>query len=156
MQPKAGPAPRPPPRIQRLPARPGPPAPGAPTDEALALLLGRSHRAWDQLLTALERAHAPLRRDWHFTAKAAAWHLRLKHGDRTILALLPRDKYFLTALVLGERAVLEILSGNFPDSVTTAVHEARPAAEGRGLRLLTRNRRDVAVMLKLAAIKLAN
>ncbi len=127
-----------------------------PADRELTAQLGRSRAVWDELIAGIERVHAPATREWLFTAKTASWHLRLKQNARTILYLIPREKYFLTAFVFGEKAVMEILAGNFSQQVLTALHHAPRYAEGTGIRLVTRNRRDVTTMLKLAAVKLAN
>lgn len=125
-----------------------------PADADLKKMLGRSRSGWDELAAAVERAHAPVVREWHFSAKTGTWHVRLKQKARTILYLLPREKYFLTAFVFGEKACAAIRAGGFPSDVVNAIRVARPYAEGRGIRLVTKNRRDVATMLKLAAIKL--
>ena len=136
-------------------AKPNPESTG-PADAELTHMLGRSRALWDELIAGVERVHAPVTREWHFTAKTGTWHLRLKRKARTILYLLPREKTFLTAFVFGEKACAAVRAGGLPGNVVTALNEARPYAEGRGIRLTTKNRRDVATMLKLAAIKMAS
>ena len=133
---------------------PNPTADG-PADADLTKMLGRSRSVWDELAAAVERAHAPVVREWHLSKTTGTWHVRLKQGTRTILYLLPRDKYFLTAFVFGERAEAAVRAGKFPREVVKALDAAPPCGAGRGIRLVTKNRRDVATLLKLAAIKLA-
>ena len=127
-----------------------------PADADLTKLLGRSHALWDELIAGVEHAHPPVTREWHFTAKTGTWHLRLKRKARTILYLLPREKHFLTAFVFGAKACAAVYAGGFPEDVVTALKEARPYVEGRGIRRATRSRREVATMLRLAAIKMAS
>ena len=118
-------------------------------------MLGRTSVLWDRLIGGIERAHGPVKREWHFGRTTGTWHVRLKKKARTILYLLPREKHFLTAFVFGERAEAAIRAADLPAMVVKALDEALPCGAGRGIRLVTKNRRDVATMLKLTAIKLA-
>ena len=134
---------------------PGAVAKKSPREAELTRMLGRTAVLWDRLIDSIERAHGPVKREWHFGRTTGTWHVRLKQKARTILYLLPREKYFLTAFVFGERAEAAIRARGFPDCVVKALDEAAPCGAGRGIRLATKNRRDVATMLKLTAIKLA-
>ena len=131
----------------RLPAN-------GPGNAKLTKLLGASRPAWDELIASVETHHAPVTCEWHFTAKTGMWHVRLKRHARTILYLLPREKHFLTAFVFGERACAAILGGEFPAAIVNALREAHAFPEGRGIRIVTRTRRDLPPLLQLAAIKL--
>lgn len=127
----------------------------APLDEDLDKMLGRSRSVWDELITRLERDHPGVTHEWHFSPTTGTRHVRMKKATRTILHLLPREKFFLTAFIFGERAEAVVRTGDFPFAVVQALDEAPACGAGRGIRLVTKNRRDVLVMLKLAAIKLA-
>jgi hypothetical protein len=72
------------------------------------------------------------------------------------LYLLPREGHFLTAFVFGEKATAVVRASDVPAAVVKELNEARPYAEGRGVRLEIRTRQDLATMKKLAAIKMAN
>jgi hypothetical protein len=124
-------------------------------DADLTKMLGRSRALWEQLASTIEREHTPVTREWHLARTTGTWHVRLKKGTRTILYLLPREKHFLTAFIFGERAEAAVRAGNFPGEVVKALDESPPCGAGRGIRLVTKTRRDVATMLKLEAIKLA-
>jgi hypothetical protein len=127
----------------------------SPREAELTQMLGRTAVLWDQLIDSIERAHGSVKCEWHFGRTTGTWHVRLKQKARTILYLLPREKYFLTAFVFGERAEAAIRASDLPAMVVKALNEAPPCGAGRGIRLVTRSRRDVATMLKLTAIKLA-
>jgi len=116
---------------------------------------GRSRALWDQVVAGVGGAHKPVKGEWHLAATTGTWHVRWKQKGRTILYLLPREKHFLAAFVFGERAEPVVRAGGFSSAVAKALEEAPPCGAGRGIRLVTKSRRDVSTMLKLAAIKLA-
>jgi hypothetical protein len=130
--------------------------PGAPSAAALARSLGDTKRLWDELVAHLEATYAPVTPEWKTSRTSTLGFLRLIRKKRTILYLLPRDGFFLTAFVFGEKASAAVRVSGVPAAVVTALNEARVYAEGRGIRLETRTPQDVATMKKLAAIKMAN
>ena len=127
-----------------------------PDPEELARWLGPTRPLWDDLVHHVETAYEPVTRVWRFSGKTGRWFLRLIRKKRTILYLLPQEGFFLTAFVFGERATAAVLACELPESVRTALNEARAYAEGRGLRLETRRGPDLAVIKKLVAIKMAH
>jgi hypothetical protein len=129
---------------------------GTPSAAALARTLGATQPLWDELVTHLEATYAPVVSEWKPSRTNPLGFLRLIRKKRTILYLLPRDGYFLTAFVFGEKATGAVRASDVPAAVVTALNAARVYAEGRGIRLETRTAQDVATMKKLAAIKMAN
>jgi Protein of unknown function (DUF3788) len=126
-----------------------------PDDQALARALGGTKKFWDGLIAHIETAYAPVTPRWGHSKATPLGFLRLIRKERTILYLLPRDGFFLTAFVFGEKATAAVRTSGVPAAVVKALNEARPYAEGRGIRLETRTARDLATMKKLAAIKMA-
>ena len=57
---------------------------------------------------------------------------------------------------MGERAVKAAHDSCLPDSVLTVIDEAPKYAEGRGIRIEVRNKKDREIVKELAAIKMAN
>lgn len=127
-----------------------------PIDEELAQILGRTAALWRELVAHIEETCAPVERPWTFSKATGHWFLRLIRRRRTLVYLLVRDGHFLTALVFGAKATAAIRASGLPQAVVTELNAARVYAEGRGLRLVTKTRRDVATMKQLVAIKLAN
>jgi hypothetical protein len=130
------------------------PRPPRPAD--LAELLGRAGGLWDDVKAHAAREFAPISEEWTRPGKKYSWSLRLKHRARTVCYLLPRPRHFLVAFVLGERAVAAAHQSTLPRSVLEAIDAARPYAEGRGIRIEVRTRKDLAQIRTLAAIKMAN
>ena len=69
---------------------------------------------------------------------------------------LPRARGFLAAFVFGDKALAAIRAGKFPPAVMELIASARKYAEGTGVRLEVKGPKDVDVVKKLAAIKVAN
>ena len=127
-----------------------------PDDKVLAQALGDTKALWDELIRHIETAYSPVTHRWSASKTSAFGLLRLSRKERTILYLLPREGHFLTAFVFGEKATAAVRASDVPAAVVKELNEARPYAEGRGVRLEIRTRQDLATMKKLAAIKMAN
>ena len=130
--------------------------PGPPSAAALGRALGATQPLWDELVAHLEANYAPVTPEWKTARTSPLGFLRLIRKKRTILYLLPRDGYFLTAFVFDEKATAAVRASDLPATVITELNAARVYAEGRGIRLETRTPQDVATMKKLAAIKIAH
>jgi hypothetical protein len=125
----------------------------APDDKALAKGLGPSKKLWDEFVGHIAAEYDPVTEAWGFYK---SWSLRLKHKKRTIVYLLPRDGHFQCAFVYGGKATEAARAAKLPQAVMKAIDEAPVYAEGRGFRLEVRSERDLSVMNRLAAIKMAN
>jgi hypothetical protein len=80
----------------------------------------------------------------------------LKRKKRTVLYMTPGKGYFLASFALGEKAVQAAHRSGLPDSVLNIIDGARKYAEGRGVRLEVRTKKDMENIKRLAAIKMAN
>jgi hypothetical protein len=122
----------------------------------LRKVLGRASAHWDDLKTHIAAEYAPLDETWNFAGANWGWSLRLKQKKRTVLYMTPRKGYFSVGFVLGEKAVRAAHGSNLPDSILTAIDGAKKYAEGRGVRLEIRNKKDLKITKELTAIKMAN
>ena len=122
----------------------------------LRRVLGRTSAHWDNLTTHIAAEYSPLDETWNFAGANWGWSLRLKQKKRTILYMTPCKRYFLVGFVLGEKAVKAAHDSSLPDSVLTVIDEAKKYAEGRGVRIEIRNKKDLGIAKELAAIKMAN
>lgn len=113
--------------------------------------LGLSHDAFDRL-ASLRPTVAP---EWRRYTRAGPWTLKVVEGRRTLYYLTPGEGEFHVSIVLGERATAAALSADdIPESLKTALREARPYAEGRGVRVPVRDLADLPPIERLLAIKL--
>lgn len=124
-----------------------------PDDSALTETLGRTKRFWDDLIRHVILEYEPITYVWSFYK---GWSLRLIRKKRTILYLIPCQRYFLCAFVFGQKATEAARQSDLPKDIVNTINEARVYAEGRGFRLEVRKKQDVDTMKKLAAIKMAN
>jgi hypothetical protein len=128
----------------------------APGGDELTKTLGRTGRLWDELVTTLASEFEPLDETWTYSGKSWGWSLRLKRKKRTVLYLTPCRGHFLAGFALGEKAVQAAHDGGLPAETLRTIDTATKYAEGRAVRIEVRNKKDVGVVEKLAAIKMAN
>ena len=125
-----------------------------PSDSDLAKALGRTKPRWDQLVSELASEHGVATREWKSYVAKSGWSLRLTRGKRTIVWLVPYAGGFQVAFIFGEKAVTAIRQSAVPARVLKMLDEAPKYPEGTGLRFQVTTVKDVAVVKKLAAIKL--
>jgi hypothetical protein len=118
--------------------------------------LERTNAHWDNLITHIAAEYAPLDDAWNFAGANWGWSLRLKQRKRTVLYMTPCKGHFLVGLVLGEKAVKAAHGSTLPGSILTVIDEAKKYAEGRGVHIEIKNKKDLEITKRLAAIKMAN
>jgi hypothetical protein len=94
--------------------------------------------------------------EWRRYSRAGPWTLKIVLAKRTLWYLTPTDEGLHVSMVFGVKATDAVLAADdLPEFVKTALREARPYAEGRGIRLPVAGIADVALLERLLAIKLA-
>jgi hypothetical protein len=111
---------------------------------------------WDELLAWLSTEKGVPDREWKSTSAKYGWALLPKLKKRTIFYMGPCNGCFRVSFALGDRAVAAAQSSNLPKSVLKIIADAPKYAEGTGVRLIVRARRDLQAVRTLAEIKLAN
>jgi hypothetical protein len=127
-----------------------------PTEKEVAEALGLAKPVWDQLIGELAEENGVDIQEWNSYSRKAGWSLRLKRKKRTIVWLAPCQGCFRVAFVLGEKAMKAARECGPPTHVMKILEEAPRYPEGTGVRLTVKEAKDVAVLKKLAEIKLAN
>lgn len=125
-----------------------------PSDSDLEKALGPAKRLWDRLVAELASEHDVTTREWKSYGAKSGWSLRLMRGKRTIVWLAPYAECFQVAFIFGEKALTAIRQSAVPARVLRMLDEAPKYPEGTGLRLQVKAVTDIAVVKKLAAIKL--
>ncbi len=131
------------------------PAKKRPSPADLDAVLGPARARWDEALAALTRSQGPVALEWKPSKNPFGFLGLVKRKDRTLLYLTPGPGAILAAVVLGERAAEAALAADLPEGIKTLIREARPYAEGRGIRFPIASRADVAVADTLVALKVA-
>jgi hypothetical protein len=127
-----------------------------PSESELAAELGPAKALWDQIVADLEEEQKIDGQEWNSYSKKAGWSLRLKHKERNIVYLSPHRGCFTASFALGDKAVEAARQGGLPPQVLKIIHEAKRYAEGTAVRIEVKAGKDLAVVKKLAAVKLEN
>jgi hypothetical protein len=130
--------------------------PAAPTDDELGAELGPAKAVWDQLVADLADECDIGIREWSSYSRKAGWSLRLKREERTILYLSPCRSCFRASFALGDKAVKAARQSGLPQRVIRTINESRRYAEGTAVRIDVNGPREIAVVKKLAVVKLEN
>lgn len=117
-------------------------------------VLGHAYATWAGIVGIVEELASPLDIEWK-PSKIAFGHVcLLRHQKRTFVYLLREKTSVTVAIVLGGRAYSLAMAGTLSTAFQTSLTEARPYAEGRGIRVSVKTTRDLATIRKLVAIKL--
>jgi hypothetical protein len=127
-----------------------------PEDEALAQVLGKSVGLWQAIHADLAASYPAVENEWQFTSPKYGWILRARHKRRTILYMIPAEGSFTVSFCLGGKAVAAAEQSTLPAEILEEIRNARPYAEGRGVRVEVKRRVDVESVRKLVEIKMAN
>ena len=127
----------------------------APSAAELAAALGTAERAWTGIIAAVRERFAPLELQWKPSKSAFGRICLLRHKRRTLLYLTPGVGEITVAIVLGERACALAMAGSIPARIKQLLREARPYAEGRGIRFPVKSERDIPMIAQLVEMKCA-
>ena len=142
-------------RAKAPPSKKAPALAKAPADAELKAVLGKADAVWSAIVRAVEEKFAPLDKEWRPSKLAFGRVCLLRHRKRTLLYLTPDKGQVLVAVVLGERAYELAMASSLPAAIKKMLSEARPYAEGRGIRFPVASLSDVPVVAKLVEIKTA-
>jgi hypothetical protein len=126
-----------------------------PTEPELQRVLGKAALLWQQLLDELGAAHAPLAPSWSWSGSSHGWLLKLQRRGKTLGYLIPCEGFLVASFALREKAFAAALAEEWPAAVRRALSEAPRFAEGRGVKLELRARKDLDAARRLAELKLA-
>lgn len=125
-----------------------------PTDDGLGAELGPAKQLWDRLVAELADEHGITIREWSSYSRKAGWALRLRCEKRAIVYLSPSRGGFMASFVLGDKAVAAARNSKLPRRVIRIIDEAKRYAEGTAVRLDVTGPKDVAIVKRLAVVKL--
>ena len=128
----------------------------APTEDTLAAALGESKALWDDIKKQVESACGDYSDEWKFYSKKAGWSFVIRSGKRTILYLIPQDKYFKANFVLGEKAIAAVEEAGLPEPIVALIMEATTYAEGRSFMFDICSSDDVDSVRSLIRVKAEN
>ncbi|MCG2611381.1 DUF3788 domain-containing protein [Flavobacterium sp. SM15] len=127
-----------------------------PTPTALEQALANTFPLWQTFETFAKEQYPAATVEWHYSGDKFGWSYRIKDKKRVLLYLLPRDRFFKTAFVFGEKATARIMESDISETIKKELMLAKPYAEGRGIRIEIKDTSLVADIQKLITIKIAN
>jgi hypothetical protein len=127
-----------------------------PDDRGLAEALGASFKIWAEIKASLAAEHGPIVEEWKYYGPKIGWTLKSFLKKRNLFFMTPGLGYFRVSFVFGNKAVAAVAASALPQTMISELRKAKKYAEGRGLRLEVRTRRDAGHVRTLAAIKIEN
>lgn len=127
-----------------------------PTDSDLLKALGENSHLWEAIHEYVHVRYPGAIDQWSHSGEKYGWNFRIKDKKRVIVYLLPREGYFKTAFVFGEKATQAVMQSNVTDQIKTELSGARPYAEGRGIRIDVVNKAIIEDIKQLIDIKIAH
>jgi len=118
--------------------------------------LGNTFEMWESLERFTLENYPKAKTEWNFSGEKFGWSYRIKDSKRVILYLLPRDNFFKTAFVFGQKATDEILESTISEAIKAELRAAKVYAEGRGIRIEVRDSLNIPAIQNLIKIKIAN
>jgi hypothetical protein len=125
----------------------------APSGKDLAATLGQAEVVWHGIVDAIEDRFSPLEFQWRPSHSDFGRICLLQHKKRTLVYLTPQKQEITVAVILGERAYDIAMASTIPEPIKKMFRDARPYAEGRGIRFPARSMRDIALVAQLVEIK---
>ena len=125
-----------------------------PDDFRLGGALGNLFEQWMEIRDYVLEVYPAAVEEWSFSGPKYGWSFRIKDKKRTIIYLLPRDGFFLAALVFGAKATDEARNSEISQDIMQIIESARVYAEGRGFRIEVKDGNSIKDIKKLIDIKL--
>ena len=125
----------------------------SPTEAELNAVLGSASVLWFGIVHAVEEMFAPLDKQWKPSKAGFGRMCLLQYKKRTLLYITPDKEKVWIAIVLGERSYGLAMASSLPIAIKRMFSEARPYAEGRGIRFPVSSLSDIPMIAKLVEIK---
>lgn len=129
--------------------------PGIPSRAELEGVLDPALPVWNGILSHARATHTPLVETWKPSKTEFGRMCLLQQKKRTLLYLTPDQGKVWVAVILGERAFHLALASSLPGGIKKLLLEAKPYAEGRGIRFAVHSPDELATIATLLEIKTA-
>ena len=125
----------------------------SPTNAELKAVLGSADALWSGIIRVVEDTVSPLNTEWKPAKTEFGRMCLLQHKKRTLLYLTPEKEKVRVAIILGERAYGLAMASSLPAAIKKMFSEARPYAEGRGIRFSVSSPSDISTIKTLVELK---
>lgn len=124
------------------------------TDEMLSDFLGKSFLHWIELKELLHAEHADIREEWKYYGKKYGWSMKMLLKKKNLFFFVPQNNFFIIGYIFGDKAVAQIQKSKLPQKIINELVEARKYAEGRGIRIQVKSKKDINNVLELVKSKI--
>ena len=124
-----------------------------PNEAELKAVLGSAFALWSGIIGVVEKGCRPPDQLWKPSKAEFGRICLLQCRKRTLLYLTPDKEKVWVAIVLGDRAYDLAMASSLPAAIKKMLSEARPYAEGRGIRFTVTKLSDLPAIAKLVEIK---
>lgn len=125
-----------------------------PDEADLKEALDRTYAFWKTIAAFTTQCYPSATEEWNYSSEKYGWSYRISDKRRVLIYLLPRDKFFKTAFVFGQKATDDILKSDVSSSIKNELNAAKVYAEGRGIRLEVKDKTLINDIKKLISIKI--
>ena len=124
-----------------------------PNEAELRAVLGSAFALWSGILHVVEDACTPVDQVWKPSKTEFGRMCLLQYKKRTLLYVTPDKEKVWIAIVLGDRAFALAMASSLPVAIKNLFSQAKPYAEGRGIRFPISSLNDIPTIAKLIKIK---
>jgi hypothetical protein len=125
----------------------------SPNEAELRAVLDSAFALWSAVLHVVEDAYTPVDQVWKPSKTEFGRMCLLQYKKRTLLYITPDKEKVWIAIVLGDRAFALAMASSLPAAIKKMLSEAKPYAEGRGIRFPVSSLNDLPMIAKLIQIK---
>lgn len=127
-----------------------------PTDTVVESALGDSYSLWKRLIAELKQELKLDGEDWHSSGVKYGWSLRLQLKKRNIVYLGPRIGSFMTAFILGDKAIVAVRKSTLPADLLQTIAKTKRYGEGTPVWIEVKTPQDLDAVKIVAKIKVEN
>lgn len=124
-----------------------------PEKNDLPAVLGEVFPLWEEVDAALLALDLETTGYWKFPTKKAGWTWIDAVKKRVLLYRQPCEKHFRATIVLGEKAVNELLNSTATPELKKRVEETRAYTEGRSILIEVHTKEELEELLYLLPYK---
>ena len=114
-----------------------------PTEEEFLSALGKTAKYWDEFIKFIQKNIGEVTFDWKHYGKKYGWTLKTFSGKRNLFFTKPFEGYFVLAFVFGAKAEAEVYKSKVSDEIKTKFKKERKYAEGKGVSIEVRTKKDI-------------
>jgi hypothetical protein len=124
-----------------------------PTDQVIFSHLGKAKALWVSFFQYLGEAHPGLTREWRYYQDGKSWLMKVQHKKKTVFWLSVLAGSFRTTFYLHEKAAQLVEDSAISEELKKQFRTG--VGKLRGIRVVYKNKKDVAFAKELIAIKLS-